>query len=163
MGAVTLDQVRAGAAERLYPRDRLEGCATALVLFAAAFHGQQDAVWMAEAGLTATCVDVDAEKLGEMEQAYPDGWEYAYGDAFSFAAASARRRSWDVVSLDCPSSLFDRCAELLPLWCHLARRAVILGTGTGTVVEPPAGWRFTERLRRSTFLGGVYWTVVEPC
>jgi hypothetical protein len=165
MGAVTLEQVRVGAAARLYPRDRLEGCETALVLFAAAFHGQQDAIWMADAGLTATCVDVDAEKLGEMEAVYPAGWEFVQEDAFEYTISAdiEHRRTWDVVSLDCPSNLFDECADFLPLWCELANRAVILGTGVSTVVEPPPAWRVTERLRRSNFLGGVYWTVLEPC
>jgi hypothetical protein len=159
---VTLEQVRAGASERLYPRHVLGG-RTALVLFAAAFHGQQDAVWMAEAGLTATCVDVDAEKLGEMEQVYPSDWDYVYGDAFAFALATERQ--WDIVSLDPPSNLFDRCAELLPMWCRLADMGVILGHGKNTAVMPPDGWWISDQVKRSTFAGGCYWTVIrrEPC
>jgi hypothetical protein len=156
-----LEQVREGAEPAIYPQAVLEGCETALVLFAAAFHGQQDAVWFAEAGLAATCVDVDAEKLGEMEQVYPQDWEYVYGDAFAYATAADR--VWDVVSLDPPSDLFARCAELLPLWCLLANRAVILGTGKDTLVVPPPGWQITNRLWRSWFQGGTYWTVVKPC
>jgi hypothetical protein len=148
MGTVTLAEIQGGAAPSIYPRAVLEGCETALVLFAAAFHGQQDAVWMAGAGLTATCVDVDAEKLGEMEQVYPADWEYAYGD---------------VVSLDPPSNLFGRCAKLLPTWCGLARHAVILGTGEATVIVEPEDWRVSECVRRSNFQGGCYWTVLTPC
>jgi hypothetical protein len=52
---------------------------------------------------------------------------------------------------------------MLPEWCALANRAVVLGYGVDTVVEAPAGWEVTERLRRSDFLGGVWWAVVEPC
>jgi hypothetical protein len=161
MGTVTLAEIQGGAAPSIYPRAVLEGCDTALVLFAAAFHGQQDAVWMADAGLTATCVDVDAEKLGEMEQVYPADWEYVYGDAFAYAAAADR--TWDVVSLDPPSNLFGRCAKLLPTWCGLARRAVILGTGQDTVIDEPEDWRVSECVRRSNFGGGCYWTVLTPC
>jgi hypothetical protein len=161
VAAVSLDQVRAGAAPAIYPRHVLTDCETGLVLFAAAFHGQQDAVWMADAGITATCIDLDGGKLEEMRAVYPDGWQFVKADAFKYATNA--NRQWDVVSIDCPSNLFDRCAELLPFWCLLARRAVILGTGTGTVIEPPAGWRVSERLRRSNFQGGCFWTVVEPC
>jgi hypothetical protein len=157
VGTVKLDL----AARHLFPTGALEGCETALVLFAAAFHGQQDAIWMVDAGLTGTCVDIDEVKLGEMHGAYPDGWEFVCKDAFLYATFTYRH--WDVVSLDPPSNLFAKCAALLPLWCGLASHAVILGTGTDTVVEPPEGWQVTERLRRSNFLGGVYWTVLEPC
>lgn len=158
---VTLDRIREPRAERLYPVDVLAGCESALVMFAAAFHGRQDAVWIADAGLRATCVDRDAGQLGEMVLAYPEGWEYVTGDAFAYAAATSR--TWDVVSLDPPTSLFDICASLTHLWCSLARRAVIVGTGVGTEVDPPAGWQITETRARSNFQGGVYWTVLQPC
>jgi hypothetical protein len=161
VAAVTLDQVRAGAAEQLYPRHLLVGCETGLVLFAAAFHGQQDAVWFAEAELLTTCVDLDSEKLAEMQRMYPAEWEFGAVDVFEFASSTERK--WDIVSLDPPSNLFDRCAELLPLWCLLANRAVILGTGKNNAVNPPPGWGVSDRVRRSGFFGGVYWTVVEPC
>lgn len=129
-------------------------------MFCAAFHGRQDALWIADAGLDATCVDTDGDKLAEMEAVYPDGWEFVTGDAFNYAAAA--KRQWDVVSLDPFSALFQRVADELPLWCSRARRAVLLGTGVGTKVEAPDGWRVTEVLERSGFQGGVYWTVLQP-
>lgn len=158
---VTLDTIRHGAAPDIYPRHLLVGCESALVLFAAAFHGQQDAVWMAEAGLRATCVDIDEERLGEMEAAYPSSWEFVPGDVFEFATAAECQ--WDVVSVDCPTNLFYRCAEFLPVWCLLARHSVILGCNN-RYLDVPVGWRETERRHRSNFLlGGVYWAVLERC
>jgi hypothetical protein len=157
---VTLDSIRAqGSAP--FPTEALEGSTTALVLFAAAFHGRQDAIHIADANLTATCVDTDAHKLGEMVLAYPERWEYVTGDAFEYALRTERQ--WDVVTLDPPSNLFQDCADRLPVWCRLARRAVMLGTGKTTRVEAPEGWAVTGTLWRSVFLGGVYWTVLEPC
>jgi hypothetical protein len=149
VGTVTLDEVRAGAAPAIYPRHILVGCETGLVLFAAA------------AEVATTCVDLDGDKLDEMRAVYPEGWEFAQADVFEYAAAADRK--WDVVSLDPPSNLFDQCDTLLPLWCLLANRAVILGTGKNSRVGPPPGWGVSERIRRSGFFGGVYWTVVEPC
>lgn len=157
---VTLEQVRAQSAPELYPRHVLPGCSSALVLFAAAWHGKQDAVWIADAGLTATCVDVDDDRLNEMADAYPDDWEFVAADVFDYTARTPRQ--WDVVTIDCPTNLFDRCADLLPLWCLLARRAVILGCSVFTDVVPPAGWATSERLRRSDFRGGVDWAVMGP-
>lgn len=156
---VTLEAVRASASPDLYPRHLLPGCESALVLFAAAWHGKQDAVWMAEAGLAATCVDVDAAKLDEMAGAYPDGWEYVVSDVFEYVLRTERK--WDVVSIDCPTNLFERCAELLPLWCRVARKAVVLGCGAGTMVVVPEGWSTGARLHRSNFNGGVCWAVLE--
>jgi hypothetical protein len=154
---VTLEHVRKGAAPALYPRQALVGCKDALVLFAAAFHGQQDAIWMAEAGLRTTCVDVDQEKLREMRDAYPDSWKFVNGDVFEFALRTEKR--WDVVSIDCPSNLFDRCAELLPLWCRIARKVVVLGSGKHTTAVEPEGWELAERVHRSANYGGTYWRV----
>lgn len=145
----------------LYPTDVLEGCESALVLFAAAFYGRQDCAAIATAGLTATCVDHDHEKLGAMVLAYPEGWEYVHGDAYRYAQATRRR--WDVVSLDPFTNQMQTCANLLPWWCGLANRAVVLGTGVGTEVVAPTGWRVTDRTRRSGFAGGTFWTVLQPC
>ena len=156
---MTLEQVRAGGSPALYPRHVLPGCDTALVLFAAAFYGQQDAVWIAEAGLTATCVDLDHNKLEEMRDAYPDDWEFVAGDVFEYVSRTNDR--WDVVSIDCPSNLFAHCAAFVPVWCILARKAVVLGTGREPFTAPP-GWQVTERLYRSSFKGGTYWAVLEP-
>jgi hypothetical protein len=157
MGVLTLERVRAGASPALYPRHALVGCADALVLFAAAFHGQQDAVWMAEAGLRTTCVDIDQEKLREMMDAYPADWEFVCEDVFEFVDTARR---WDVISIDCPSNLFDKCARLLPLWCALARKTVVLGSDR-RYPRIPEGWRIMERLHRSHNYGGVYWMVFE--
>lgn len=159
---LSLDRIREPEAAPRYPRHLLQGCETALVLFAAGFHGRQDAIWIADAGLTATCVDVDAERLQEMADMYPEDWKFVAGDAFEFAAA-ATGYQWDIVSLDPFTNLIQDCADLLPLWCHLARRAVVLGTTGGTSFVSPAGWRVTEELPRSAFNGGVFWTVLQPC
>lgn len=156
---VTLQAVRASASPDLYPRHLLPGCESALVLFAAAWHGKQDAVWMAEAGLATTCVDTDQEKLLEMALVYPDDWQFVEADVFEYVLRTERQ--WDVVSIDCPTNLFDRCAELLPLWCRVARKAVVLGCGIDTVIVVPEGWLTGARMHRSNFNGGVCWAVLQ--
>lgn len=155
----TLEQVRDPGAGLSFPCDRLTG-EDALVLFAAAFLGRQDAFWIAEAGLLGTCVDLDQKKLREMEELYPAGWNFLYAEVFEFA--NATQGVWDVVSIDCPSGAFHRCARLLPLWCGLAERLVILGTSPTTRIDPPPGWELVDRRHRSTFKGGTEWAVLEP-
>jgi hypothetical protein len=161
VAVVTLQNVREGANPKLFPRHALVGCNDALVLFAAAFYGKQDAVWIADAGLTATCVDIDEAKLEVMAAAYPDDWTFVTGDCFEFATVAGQQ--WDVVSIDCPSNEFGRCAELLPLWCLLARKVVLLGSGLLSQVVPPDGWLVTDTVHRSNYTGGVFWSVVERC
>lgn len=158
---VTLDEIREPEAADRYPREALKGCRTALVLFAAAWLGKQDAVWICDAGLTGTCVDTDAQKLGEMAAIYPAGWDFVTADVFDYTATTPRQ--WDVVSVDCPTNLFDLCAESLPLWQFLARRVIILGCGPRTHLDPGEGWQLTNLLHRSNFAGGVYWAVLERC
>jgi hypothetical protein len=158
--SVTLMDIRERSTHNPYPVDLLSGCRSALVLFAAGFHGAQDGIFLADAGLEATCVDENPDRLHEMAAVYPASWEFVVADAFEFAEACDER--YDIVSVDCPTSLFDRCAEETPLWCSLARVAVVLGTGART--SPPVvpdGWEMTWQIRRSSFAGGVFWTVLE--
>ena len=69
MGALlSLDE----SERHLYPVEALRGLRTALMGFCAAFLGRQDCVWVEEAGLVATCVDTDAERLFEMAGLYPE-------------------------------------------------------------------------------------------
>lgn len=158
----SLDDVRDPDGDDSYPRQLLDGCQDALVLFSAAWHGRQDAWHIADKGLMGTCVDTDGALLEEMRRVYPAGWTFVEEDVFSFCArAMMNEHRWDVVSLDPFTNLFDRCADLLPSWCELARRAVVLGSGRFTVVDPPHGWQVTDQRRRSDFHGGIFWRTVE--
>lgn len=156
----TLAEVAGAGRGNVYPTDVVEGCETALVLFGAGFLGAQDGHWLAAAGVAGTVVDVNPDTLDRMERIYPDTWTFVCTDAFAFTERTAAR--WDVVSVDAPTSLFDACAGLVGRWCKLANRAVVLGSGEGTRVWEPDGWEITDRIKRSDFRGGVYWTVLEP-
>ena len=157
----TLDDIRDLHSGVTYPGHLMEGCETALLLFCAHWHGRQDAYWIADAGLVGTCVDVDGEKLAEMQAIYPAGWHYVEADVFEFPVTN-RGQQWDVVSLDPWTNQFNSCALHIDLWCSLARKLVVIGTGHDTKIEPPDGWRITDVRKRSDYNGGVYWTVLEP-
>jgi hypothetical protein len=143
-----------------FPVELLEGCHTGLVLFAARWHGRQDAIHLADAGLEGTAVDIDESRLVEMARVYPDDWDFYVDDVFEFAGEHHGVERWDVVTLDPFSELFDRVAALADLWTGLANRVVILGVGVETTIRPPAGWRIVLRRRRSSFAGGVYWVAL---
>lgn len=156
MGIVTLDKLRDRA--NVYPTRLLTRAETSLVLFCAAFHGRQDAIKHLDAGLVATCVDSDAQKLDEMRAIYPRDWTFVCDDVYRFAALE--ERCFDVVSLDPPTNQSNTCAEMIDLWCALAAKAVILGgtIETHEMIVAPKGWRKLTPLHRSTYLGGIYWT-----
>lgn len=141
-----------------YPVWALKGCNTALIVFASEFGGMNDAAWIAEAGLTATCVDINADKLEAMKPNYPDDWSYICTDAYTLPSSLR----YDVVSLDPFTNHFQKCADNIDLWCSIARRAVIIGTGTDTVIKSPQGWIQTDCVKRTDYQGGVYWNVLEP-
>lgn len=153
----TLDEVR-DPDDRSFPTGVLRNQRTALVLFSSAWYGMQDAYYVAAAGLTATCVDLRDENFDAMRALYPDGWEFEHADAYEFIRRTQRR--WDVLTVDCPSGHFQKCADLLPSLCGLARSAVVLGSGADTRMVVPDGWRVLTRNRRSMMYGGVYWTVL---
>ena len=147
--------------DRSYPRERLLGLSTALAGFCAAFLGRQDCVFLADAGIRATCVDIDKRRLEEMEGLYPDDWKFFQEDIYEFATElSVYGHVFDMVTLDPPTGQFDRVAAHLSLWCGLADRLVIIGSW-GQILDAPEGWQVTAHIWRSSFLGGVYWTVVE--
>ncbi len=151
----------ASVTDTSFPVGVLDGCETALVLFAAGFGGVQDARHIAEAGLRATCVDIRIKLLLEMRASYPEDWNFIVADAFDFADET--NRIWDIVTADPFTGQFEQAARALPAWCELARKTVVLGTGTETEPVVPDGWEVTDRIRRSDYKGGVYWTVVERC
>lgn len=160
MAAVTLDAVRAHAG--VFPTDLLAGNETALLLFAGGFHGENDGIHFADAGIAATCVDILPDGLEVMRGIYPDSWEFVQADAFAFASLTDRR--WDSVCVDSPTVLFERVEGALEAFSALARRLLIVGVGWAQVgrISAPVGWQVVRRIRRSGYRGGVFWLVMEP-
>lgn len=145
-----------------FPLELLNADDTALVVFAAGFMGVQDAYWIRQAGMVATCMDDDPVKLAEMAPLYPATWEFILADAYSYALTETTRRQWDVVTLDPWTNNMDKCASFIREWCRMAHKAVVIGTGVSTYVEAPDGWEVTDKRKRTEYDGGVYWTVLEP-
>ena len=55
---------------------------------------------------------LDAERLFEMAAIYPDEWTFVCDDVFDYARRRyAEGRTYDLVSLDPPTNLFERCAD----------------------------------------------------
>jgi hypothetical protein len=141
--APPLDKISEQA--RPYPADMLHPGETGLCLFAAAYLGHNDAIHMARKEMTVTCVDVNDQRLVEMEQLYPDDWEFVVCDAWVFAEHyAATGRTWDIVSVDTfTGDATDRSMDSLELWCSLANRAVVATISLdGTASwDSPEGWR----------------------
>lgn len=143
-------------ATHAFPVDVLEGCETALVIFAAAFGGRQDAAHIRDAGLWAMCVDCDEDALERMQDDYPDDWEFICTDAFEPLHVGQA----DVVTLDPYTGLqMTRTLRQLGEFAKLARKALIVGHEGGSAVWPPDGWRVSHRVKRTT---GIFWTVLVP-
>ena len=126
----------------LFPVHVLRAGTSGLCLFSAAFLGRNDAIHMARMGMTATCVDINGERLAEMEAMYPSDWEFVHGDAWEFAtAASERGDRWDTVSVDTfTGNATDRALRTLDLWCGLADHAVAVTVCPDSKYRVPDGW-----------------------
>jgi hypothetical protein len=143
-------------------QDTFAECETALCLFSAEWHGMQDVYWLARQGIATHCVDLNGTKLQQMADVYPNEFSFTVCDVFEFADyALDDGQSWDVVTLDPWTGLFERCANMLWVWTSLARKVVVLGHGNYRLPEPeaPDGWRLEQKIKRSDFKGGVYWLV----
>lgn len=155
----SLREVRDPYGRDLFPTQALSESKTALVVFCAAFHGMQDAYWVAEAGLQATCVDTDSEMLAEMRAVYPTDWEFVAEDAFYYGMSCLER--FDVVTLDPFTMDMSQVAANMRVWCDLARNVVIVGHDIHTRIEAPHGWQIVHTIQRSDKYGGIFWSVLE--
>jgi O-antigen/teichoic acid export membrane protein len=176
----SLDDVRRSADPASFPIAAVAGAESAACFFAAAFHGRNDAIFLADAKVTdVVCVDVDDVKLAAMREIYPASWRFVVGDAYAAAEdLRARGEKVDVVIADAWQSDADRALEALPLWCAIARRRVL--------VTVPKAWLDERRLAadaaaveawlrerhgldlrveslhwRADWSGGVWWLVVR--
>ena len=147
---------------RRFPLHVLRGAKTGLCVFAAEWHGRQDAFWLYEAGIKTTCVDIQGNKLQEMLRIYPREWAFRQMDAFEFI--STTEVTYDVVTADpFTGETMERCHRDLLSFCRLARHAVVMGsTAAQPIHRAPEGWRITDTVHRSDFGGGVFWTVLRP-
>lgn len=146
-----------------FPTHLLKGSQSALIVFAAAFGGRQDAQHIRDAGMTAMCVDSDSEALERMRPNYPNDWLMIDTDAFEFLDKALNRGFlFDVVTMDPFTGLtMDKTIEHLPDFCSLATRLVVCGCD-GREVQPPEGWRIKSKTWRSGRQGGIYWVVLVP-
>lgn len=143
-----------------FPVDVLYGCKNALALFSAGFYGANDVIWMARANIPTVCVDLDVEKLDAMEDVYPRSWEFVLDDVFRYVKKT--KRTWDLVTADPWTQQFQLVADIVPALCKLSKRAVVVGCGSQTLIEPPAGWTLGPLVWRSDYVpGGVHWAVLE--
>jgi hypothetical protein len=136
--AVTFEQVSRQA--RPYPSWLLPN-GTALAVFAAGFHGWNDCVHFARRGLACECVDVDEQRLLEMQAIYPDTWEFTVADAWAFAEKHAGIDKWDVVSVD-PflGDAAEKVWKTLYLWTALARHMLTITVTSDAHFNVPEGW-----------------------
>lgn len=148
----------------LYPVHLLEGCRTGLCLFAAAFLGLNDAAHFEEAGVQTTCVDTDAERLGQMSFYYPRDWKFIPYDAWEFARGARELTGppaqWDAVSVDpFTGDTMDAVLWSLDLWTSLARKFVTVGMPAGARLAGDAGpdWKASILPRSAT----ASWLVLE--
>lgn len=140
---------------RPYPADMLNGCDTGLCLFAAAFLGVNDAIHFARHNIQTVCVDLNAERIGQMETIYPQDWEFLVDDAWAFAGAITGAYTFDAVSVDSfLGDATDRSLTTLELWCSLASKCVTVTIPAGASPAAPAGWKSYEfpRSTRASWL-----------
>lgn len=149
----------------VYPNPRtFDGCESALCLFSAEWLGKQDVYWLAKAGLTGTCVDLQGDKLAQMRELYPEGWKFHEDDVYGFSELAVERGwQWDVVNLDPWTGQFQQCADLIDRWTTLARKVVVIGHGNYRLTPPeaPEGWTLVQTIKRSDFKGHVDWLVFK--
>lgn len=148
----TLEQIK--AKRGAYPTYLLEHAETGLCLFSAAFRGYNDVVHFALEEVQTTCVDIDAPKLEEMSELYPEDWRFVCRDAWEFAEKhAALGETWDVVSVDTfRGNATERSLASLDLWCSLANTAVVATLEEGQEYEAPEGWRVHTLRRNPTVL-----------
>lgn len=109
-----------------YPTEYLKECHSALCLFGAGFHGANDVIHMYDADVrSVSVVDIDEEKMDWMKIEYPMRYKYYNQDVFDFIN-SVKGPTWDIVSVDPPTALFNKCLERLPELMWLSNKYVAI-------------------------------------
>lgn len=175
----SLDEVRAAADPASFPMQVLAGHPRTVSFFSAAFHGRNDCIHLADAGVTdALLVDIDETKLGQMRALYPPTWRYAAGDAYVVAESlRAAGETFDLVVVDAWQSDAARALDALPVWLRLSRQRVLvtlprawldargLAAEAGAVETWLRGHGCDVRVAslhfRADWTGGVWWLVVR--
>jgi hypothetical protein len=104
------------------------GARTGLLLFGAAFKGENDGQYLRAAGLTCSVVDTDPARLSAMEKEYPPTWAYVCADAFRFVHdAVLRGARYDVVSADPFTGEATRTLRLIPALEALTNMMLVVG------------------------------------
>jgi len=176
---VNINEIRDRSTSGSFPVEALKGADTACLLFCAAFHGSNDAIFVHDAGIKrALLIDNDYRKLTEMEAAwcsYQPNWDFQTGDAFGFLQRAAER--FDVVVADPWTGHISRALKMLNVWHRYVDRALIVGVTMIFLAEqglPPTLDGFNRWLqftfpnlppasdlhKRSDYRGGVYWAVI---
>lgn len=132
-----------------YPTQYLEGLATGVCLFGAAFLGTNDAVHFWEAGLETQVVDVDFARMAEMRRLYPPEWNFVVMDAWQYAEGCARNEvAFDAVSVDCFTGDAElRALSSLELWTSIANELVTVTATPGKPFRVPDGWKVSRHWR----------------
>ncbi len=125
-----------------YPAHALPAGGSALALFSAGFHGWNDVIHMARKNMQIDCVDVDADRLWEMTELYPQPIHFHVEDAWEFASeAAAEGREWDVVSVDpFMGDAAEKAWDTIWLWSSLAKKLVTLTVDPRRPIWAPVGW-----------------------
>lgn len=149
-----------------YPKSLIADCDSAALVFCSAAMGVGDGYWYKDSGLTdVACVTWDAQTLGLYRSLYPTAWSYAQADGFVWAAA--QDRTWDIVSVDTPTSFDGDMFATLPTWTALAAKyAVVTVQGynaegdAGSAV--PDGWTLSDCIQRAVYGDGrvFHWLVL---
>lgn len=114
-----------------YPVNLLKDCQSGLCLFGAGFYGGSDAIHMYDTGLShVNVVDIDRAKINVMQNIYPSSWVFSVDDVFEWVRTIVKLRlvTWDIVSIDPPTALIDRCLDELVIFSALAKKYVTLTT-----------------------------------
>jgi hypothetical protein len=178
---LTRDQVRSESAKVVFPTDLLSGVETALLLFCAGFHGRNDGIIVWDAGIRDVVgIDHDEERIEQMRRLYPS-WRFFTHDVYTWLDEHVSMLDtdeglascfipWEIVVIDEQMNQSDHCLTLLPMFCRLASKAVVLGVMEPTIrreklwaltsPHTPSGWEITRLTQRSS--GGAYWLTAEP-
>ena len=141
----------------VYPINLLSECSTGLCLFGAGFYGANDAIHMYNAGVRAVqVVDTDGEKLSVMEGIYPPTWVFDTNDVTVWVPkiANAKVITWDIVSVDAPTSMFPWVLSNFDEIATLANKYLVV-TMAVELAEAVAyfcdnlDWELIDRMNRS--------------
>lgn len=175
-----LEWIRTKVGKREFPEYVLEGTSSAAAFYAAALMGVRDVIHLHDHNVKdVVLIDLDADKMAELQKVYPANWEYVVDDAYKVMdRLHDDGRAFDILILDPWTHRQRSDMERLPSLLDITNRYIVISLSANSYfrqanINPDSHESLLEHLQDldprvssvqvqlcTSIDGGLYWVTI---